>query len=464
MAKNNNLTDFLTDVANAIRAKKGTTAKINPQNFASEIATIQGGGGLTPRAVAKDVNFFDLDGTILYSFTQTEFLALTELPELPTQDGLICQGWNWSLENAQAHVGKYTKLVVGAMYITDDGATRLYIRIATKGRQTLPLYFSQSESNGVTIDWGDGTTQTLSGTGIVNTTHTYANIGSFLISLMPADACELQLGGGTSTTCAVGDTSQPGKVYCGMIKRVELGKNVTGLRDYTFYCCTDISAIAIPNSVTSLGRNLFSYNYAMKHVTIPTDVKTIGTRAFYFSSSIESISLPYKFDTFTNEVFYSCTDLRYVTLSDSVSSLSASQVFYTCQSIDFLHLPDNITAIGTSVFNAVSAIDELILPAKLKTIGTSAFYTCFPLASLTMPSTLTSIAAQAFYNCAGMKYYDFSALTSVPTLSNSNAFTGIQSDCSIIVPDALYDTWVAATNWSSLANKIIKKSSWDAQQ
>ena len=45
MAKNNNLTDFLTDVANAIRAKKGTTAKINPQNFASEIASISTGGG-----------------------------------------------------------------------------------------------------------------------------------------------------------------------------------------------------------------------------------------------------------------------------------------------------------------------------------------------------------------------------------------------------------------------------------
>lgn len=41
MAKNDNLTDFLTDVADAIREKKGTTEKINPQEFSNEIKGIK---------------------------------------------------------------------------------------------------------------------------------------------------------------------------------------------------------------------------------------------------------------------------------------------------------------------------------------------------------------------------------------------------------------------------------------
>lgn len=43
MAKNNNLTDYLVDVADAIRKKKGTTELINPQDFASEIVSIESG-------------------------------------------------------------------------------------------------------------------------------------------------------------------------------------------------------------------------------------------------------------------------------------------------------------------------------------------------------------------------------------------------------------------------------------
>ena len=55
MAKNNNLTDFLTGVADAIRTKKGATELINPQDFESEILSIETGGGGTG-AVLGELN------------------------------------------------------------------------------------------------------------------------------------------------------------------------------------------------------------------------------------------------------------------------------------------------------------------------------------------------------------------------------------------------------------------------
>ena len=47
MAKNNNLQDFLTDVANSIRTKTGTTELINAQDFSDKILNIPSGGGNT---------------------------------------------------------------------------------------------------------------------------------------------------------------------------------------------------------------------------------------------------------------------------------------------------------------------------------------------------------------------------------------------------------------------------------
>ena len=46
-SKANNLTALLTGIANALRAKKGTTELINPQDFESEITSIQTGSTIT---------------------------------------------------------------------------------------------------------------------------------------------------------------------------------------------------------------------------------------------------------------------------------------------------------------------------------------------------------------------------------------------------------------------------------
>jgi hypothetical protein len=114
------------------------------------------------------------------------------------------------------------------------------------------------------------------------------------------------------------------------------------------------------------------------------------------------------------------------------------------------------------MFNKCYALRKLILPNALTEVRDYAFDYCSSLASVIFPNALTKIYARAFEYCYGMALYDFSALEAVPTLSNTNAFANIPSDCKIIVPDALYDTWIAATNWSTYASKIIKKSEWDA--
>ena len=283
MAKTDNLTDFLTDIADAIREKKGTTGAINPQDFSSEIASIESGGGgssAVTSASVSDVNFYDYDGTILHSYTKEQFLALSAMPELPTRAGLICQGWNWTLNDAKEYVTDYGMLNIGTMYVTDDGDTRLYIRIATEGRMSVPLYWSQTVSSGVGIDWGDGSAiQSVSGTGNKNTTHTYANPGDYVIRLKVVNNCTLGLGASSSNYCVMGSTTNNGRVYCNMLQKVEIGPRVS-IGNYAFSSCYSLASVTIPSSVRSIGNNAFGYCYGMaiydftKHTSVPTLANT----------------------------------------------------------------------------------------------------------------------------------------------------------------------------------------------
>ena len=392
MAKNNNLTDFLTDVADAIREKKGTTEPINPQDFSSEIASIESGGGSISTASKNDVTFYDYEGTILYSYTKEEFLSLNEMPPLPTRVGLTCQGWNYTMEDAVAYVSKYGVLDVGATYITDDGKTRLYIRIVAKGRMNVPLYFSQTVANGVTIDWGDGSdVQTLSGTGNVNISHEYAEIGEYTIILNPESGCTLGLGYNSYSYCVMGSTGANGRVYCNMLQAVEIGEGVTSIGNYAFYQCSSLSSIVIPGDVASIGDYAFSYCYSLSSIVIPGDVASIGNYAFSYCYSLSSI----------------------------------------------------------------------VIPGDVASIGGNVFYNCSSLSSIVIPGDVASIGGNAFYNCGGMAYYDFKDSKSVPTLSKTSAFSNIPSDCKIVVPDSLYDSWIAATNWSTYKSNIVKASEFN---
>ena len=459
MAKNNNLTDFLTDVADAIRTKKGTTAKINPQDFSSEIASIPTGGGSATTSKSS-VNFYDYDGTLLHSYSKDEFLALSALPDLPTREGLTCQGWNYTLAKAKEYVTSYGILDIGATYITDDGKTRLYIKIAANGRMTVHLYFSQSAANGVTIDWGDGSgTQTLTGTGNKNTTHTYASIGDYIITLKVTSGT-LGLGNGSSSYSVLGSTNNNGKVYCNMLQKAEIGSCVTSIGNSAFNACYSLSSINIPEGVTSIGNNAFNECYSLSLINIPEAVTNISGYAFSSCYSLSLINIPEAVTNISSYAFSSCYSLSSINIPEGVTSIGNS-AFQYCYSLSSIIIPSNVTSIGNSAFSYCRSLSSINIPEGVTSIGNSAFNGCYSLSSINIPEGVTSIGNYTFQNCYGMAYYDFRASQSVPTLSNTNAFNNIPSDCKIVVPDSLHSSWTTATNWSTYKSKIVKASDFN---
>lgn len=105
MAKTDNLSDFLTDVANSIRTKTGTTEQINAQDFSAKILNIQTGGENTLKNLLdatkyttylfNDYNGTSVDGLIQPNDTENvttmyfmfnKCTNLTTIPQLNTSN------------------------------------------------------------------------------------------------------------------------------------------------------------------------------------------------------------------------------------------------------------------------------------------------------------------------------------------------------------------------------------------
>ena len=340
------------------------TLSLNSISLDGNIIRKRGGGSsAVTSASVSDVNFYDYDGTILHSYTKEQFLALSAMPELPTRAGLICQGWNWTLNDAKEYVTDYGMLNIGAMYITDDGDTRLYIRIATEGRMTVPLYWSQTVANGVSIDWGDGSAiQTFTGTGNKNTTHTYAKHGDYVIRLKVVDGCTLGLGHGSFSYCVMGSLSNNGIVYCNMLQAVEIGKNVTSIGTYAFGSCSSLSSVSIPSSVTSIEYYAFGSCSSLSSVSIPQGVTSIGTYAFQNCYSLSSVSIPQGVTSIDTNMFGYCYGMAIYdfTKHTSVPTLVNTNAFSSIPSDCVIKVPSSLLEEWKSATNWSTYADKIV--------------------------------------------------------------------------------------------------------
>ena len=68
--------------------------------------------------------------------------------------------------------------------------------------------------------------------------------------------------------------------YCSGLTSVTIPNSVTSIGDGTFCFCKGLTSVTIPNSVTSIGVSAFSYCSGLTSVTIPNSVTSIGDFAF----------------------------------------------------------------------------------------------------------------------------------------------------------------------------------------
>ena len=252
--------------------------------------------------------------------------------------------------------------------------------------------------------------------------------------------------------------------------------SVTAIGNESFYNCSGLTSITIPNSVTTIGNATFDNCSGLTNVAIPNSVTSIGENAFsncceLASINVESGNPNYDsrnycnaiIETATNKLIAGCMNTA---IPNSVTSIG-NFAFEGCSGLTSITILNSITTIGYWAFKGCSrltsisvdsgnpnydsrnncnaiietATNKLIagcmntaIPNSVTSIGNYAFYGCSRLTSITIPASVTSIGPWAFYGCSGLT--SVTIPNTVTSISNS-AFRDCSGLTSITIPNTV---------------------------
>lgn len=192
--------------------------------------------------------------------------------------------------------------------------------------------------------------------------------------------------------------------------------------------------VVIPEGTTSIRSYMFYHCSTLKSVEIPEGVESIGEHAFYHCTGLTSVEIPNSVTNMYRNVFDGCYGLTNVAIGNGITSIP-NYCFYGCNKLASINIPDSVIEIKDYAF-ALTA-----------------------LTNITIPSSVTKIYSDAFFRCQKLAKIDFSSHTAIPWLQNSNVFKNVASGCIAVLPDALYDEWIAANVWKDVTTlTYVKKS------
>ena len=220
---------------------------------------------------------------------------------------------------------------------------------------------------------------------------------------------------------------------CKALTAIHIPESVTSIGDLAFSDCTALTAIHIPESVTSIGDWAFLDCEALTAIHIPEGVTSIGASAFNGCKALTAIHIPESVTSIGDWAFNVCEALTAIHIPDSVTSIG-DRAFSECEALTSIHIPNSVTTIGNGAFYRCEALTAIHIPEGVTSIGASAFYGCEALTAIHIPDSVTSIGAWAFNRCKALTAIHIPQ--GVTSIGNC-AFYGCEALTAIHIPEGV---------------------------
>lgn len=184
------------------------------------------------------------------------------------------------------------------------------------------------------------------------------------------------------------------------LKEIELPEGLTTLDYNAFSYCTSLSSVKIHGKVERISPYSFYKCSNLQKVELAEGIKFIDNQAFYYCDCLQSINFPSTLTSIGNESFRE-TDLREINIPGSVENIG-NYAFYRNKNLKKLTFGEGLANIGANAFSACESIDSIVCPSTLRTIGDATFSGCKNLKQISLNEGLVSINSYAFSGCTGL--------------------------------------------------------------
>ncbi len=148
-------------------------------------------------------------------------------------------------------------------------------------------------------------------------------------------------------------------------------------------------------------------------VTFAPTLQAIAEKAFYQCNGITAVTIPEGITTIHSFTFYENNNLISVDFPQGLTRID-SFAFAGCNQLKMLHLPERLQTIENNAFGGCIGLQTVVFPEGLTHIKDSAFYNCKKLDSVILPKGLVEIGEMAF------GYIDYSTLCCIYWEANPN--------------------------------------------